>query len=403
MGIMQELIIMGYVNKSSWDGNIHELEANYFILPEDFIAEESDDEDHNFYSSSDFKCHKLQTPAQIFMDNVCSFISSSAFALVGRVTYVYKLTAGIIDTFANLALKVAKATKSFWVESQFVDGLNIFAKTTATIGGPLALYQFFKGLEKIIIKDELSKQIDGLLTLTESMSAGLRSTVSSAELLVMGEFVAEKAIEWTSLATLVSIGLSTASIISASKGWYDSHQFLKEMQDKFNHSDKDLGLENILNMKGVKKHFQMNRQALREKIMGVIRPNPDSDITIQVVKALRARVESKIFSHKLTIVACTITLIGAAIFLFTPLAPAAYVIMALAGVISVGKYIYNKQATNIFETEMNRLTQEAAKKKENSSEFEVNYELAGKKVHKMEEYITHIPVNQKQEILLTVN
>jgi hypothetical protein len=364
---------------------------------------EDDYDDHNLFVSSDgLKCHEPPTPVQIFFKNTANLIFDTSIRLIIHTKNIYKLGAGIVDTVANISLKVAKATKSFWIESDFVNGLAVFAKVTAAMGGSIALYQFFKGMEKILTKDEIAKQIDGMLSVMESMSSGIRSAVSSAELLVLAEKVSENAIQWTFVATLFSVALSAASLISAAKGWSESREFLKEAQEKFESIDFQTGIQSILDMKGVKKHFQMNREALKEKIYGVLGPNPDKKITKKVVQSLKNRVESKIISHQLSILAGTINLIGAAVFLFTPLAKLGYSIMAVAGMISVCKYFYNKYATNTFENEMKRFDLEARNKElELQPVCGVNFYYAPKKNLEIEEAISWIPSNKKDEIYLT--
>lgn len=307
------------------------------------------------------------------------------FSFTAEVISIYRKIAGIGDTVVNGAVKVGKATEPFWMNIKDFDtkeitdsikDLSVIGKVTSAMIGPIAVYEFVKAWEKILLNPEMNDKIDGFIEMILSVGKGVKSAVANAELLELMGKIGKESLDWIFAATLLRCALSVASLVSAGKGIYETNLLLAEIEEL----EKKHGFNNyatlitaLLSKQGIEKHIP----EINEKTIGKVErifENNRSEVGIghhvaqknleDVYKTLKNRVHSKITNHALSIVSDSVNLIGTGVLLFTPYTPVGNGLMAAGAIVSIGKYLYNESYSIDLKEKLNRYSQAPAVKVE---------------------------------------
>lgn len=89
----------------------------------------------------------------------------------------------------------------------------------------------------------------------------------------------------------------------------------------------------------LRKHFRVEGKKLRCALQKI--PAEKAELT---VAALQKRIQVRQWSHRLTVISSVITWLGMMILIFTPLFAFAYALMAVASIISISKFIYDRKS-----------------------------------------------------------
>ena len=321
------------------------------------------------------------TKFELFTNAVVRDLSS----VTAEVITLYRKIAGIGDTVVNGAVKVAKATEAFWSNIKDLDtkqitdsvkDLSLIGKVTSAMIGPIAVYEFIKAWEKILLNPEMNDKIDGFIEMILSVGKGVKSAVANAEILQLIGKIGKDSLDWIFAATILRCALSVASLVSAAKGIYETNALLKEIEEL----EANLGSKNykalitsLLAKKGIEKHIPEINQKTIGKIERIFENNMTKDglghqiaqkNLEDVYKTLKNRVHSKITNHALSIVSDSVNLIGTGVLLFTPYTPVANGLMAAGAIVSIGKYLYNESKAYDLTEKLNRYSQAPAAKVE---------------------------------------
>ena len=308
-------------------------------------------------------------------------------SVTAEVISLYRKIAGIGDTVVNGAVKAAKATEPFWSNIKDLDtkeitdavkNLSLIGKVTSAMIGPIAVYEFVKAWEKILMNPEMNDKIDAFIEMILSVGKGVKSAVANAELLKLMGKIGKDSLNWIFAATLLRCALSVASLVAAGKGIYETNLLLAEIEE----IEKRLGFKNyealitaLLTKQGIEKHIPEINEKTIGKVERIFENNMSEDgIGHQIAqknledvyKTLKNRVHSKITNHALSIVSDSVNLIGTGVLLFTPYTPVANGLMAAGAIVSIGKYLYNESYSSDLTEKLNRYSQAPAAKVEHN-------------------------------------
>lgn len=270
--------------------------------------------------------------------------------------YNVVVTSNIKPIFEGITRKVADVYES----SKTMFAVNPSQAITFTgnflggITGIAAIYGIFKGWERVFSKPKMASQIEGGLNVIESMGEVAKSTVSVGEGLEKVAVITKSSLGWVSAISLFGAILSAASVINNAKKCYESYKFSQNLENlKNTETTYRVAIDSFKNMEGIKKHIGLSKTELFSRIDNMLEAaetkEEEEAVSEQIYKTLKNRVQTKIRSDALSVLAGTISLIASAIIFATPASPVGLVFGGVATAISIGHYIYNWQKNNEFE------------------------------------------------------
>jgi hypothetical protein len=291
------------------------------------------------------------------LQNVYSSVSP-VFELTGHAVTVlsssYSAYTGFCDPATSGAKKVMEATAHFWKDLKLVDKIGVLGKFLGGALGILALYTCYKGWEKIFATEQTAKQIDGGLAVVESTGSMAKASVVIGEGLQKATILPSQVLRWTTAISGFGLALSIATSISYAKKSYESYKLTRQITALQEHKESYVEtLRGLCELQGIKKNTEMKKADLFQKIENVlsqaVKPLLKEEAAKRIYESLKTRVNSKIKSNALTCLASTVSIIGNAVLLGTPAAPAGFGLLAVSGTISFGEYVYNSHHNNKFE------------------------------------------------------
>ena len=265
----------------------------------------------------------------------------------------------IVEKVKNTFESIMKTAKEYKV----VESIGVAGKFIEGALGLLAIYLMFKGYERIFTKDELSKKIDGGITvvqslggLTEAASSTLQGVSGSSqvfEALQKIALVAKNILTATNVLYIFALVLSSVNIVQSTKGCIESGIFLKNVKElKTKDKTYVVALTALMGMKGIKKHTSLKKGELFDRIdsrFKLLKPTIQEKVAQEIFEAIIGRVQAKMVSDGLDIAAGGLSIIGSGITLAAPAAPVGLAFLAGACLTNIGKFAYNYFKNQAFE------------------------------------------------------
>jgi len=232
--------------------------------------------------------------------------------------------------------------------------INVTGNFLGGIFGVTAFYTMLKGFERVFSKPKLTGQIEGALTVIESMGKVAKSTVSVGEGLEKAAIITKNSLGWVSAISFFGAFLSAASIINSAKKCFEGYTFSQNLKDlKKSDNTYRLAIDSFKSLEGIKKNTQLEKRDLFSRIdhlLTQVETDEQEELSQKIYETLRTRVQSKIRSHALFVLAGVVSLVGSAILFASPAAPIGLTFIAVATAISIAQYIYNWQKNKEFES-----------------------------------------------------
>jgi hypothetical protein len=291
-------------------------------------------------------------------DSVSPMVEPASYAAT-FLSSSYSVYTTLCGKALDGAQKVVKATTKFWKDLDFTDKLGAAGKFIGGAVGVVALYSCYKGWEKIFASNQAAKQIDGALTVVESTGNLAKATVAIGEGLQKATYLSSHALTWTTAISAFGLILSAASSLSYAKKTYESYKLTKEISAlKETHGTYQGALIALEKLQGIKKNTGLKKAHLASRIQAQIEKaatlEMKEEVAKQIYESLKTRVNSRITSNALICLASTISIVGSAILLATPAAPAAgFGFLAVSGAVHLGEYFYNRHHDKKFEELLN--------------------------------------------------
>lgn len=294
------------------------------------------------------------------------------FPLASNLTsaVVYAFNAQAFSALLNVIFRTIASGSEGWKNHTWVVLAIQNVKLLAAVSLPFAIYSVMYNGWLVLFGKE---KIDAALTAIE----GLGWLADSAATFIAGLDVAGVLHNTVTTAlsfSLVGVALSTATIALNVRRLWQSHSMKKEIKactDKAGNEDAAAQLKLLASSKDnyyLDKNFNTGKlgpeltlkDALEkieyfcEKAVGKQGESKVQETGKQIqqetMNCLRGRIRTKEWSHQLAIVSSVITAIGMLVFLLSPFSVAAYGLLAVAAVISVGSFIYERKCIRTFQT-----------------------------------------------------
>lgn len=363
-----------------------------------------------------------ETPVVKALSAAVTYISESRLVKfynkvdpVSLGTAAYKLGSNCYEAGNGITKKiqqVVESTKS-WFETNTIAKNTLAAfKFIPIVLAPFAIHKIVKCVAKIFSAAEGMKKFDAMLAIADKLSWIGEGAISVAEGLEKFGVIAKEALSWTAGVTYASLALSTATIIITARAWYKSHTFIVKAEEALktpieggNPFDENYsaGVQTMLDDPKAIKMFSANADQ-EAKIRGVFEKHKGNQSKCETIfNNLKNRVKDKIFSHKLTIIAATISLVATVLLLVAsvvafPLAPIAYTIAAVAAIFLIGKWVNNVMDNHQWESWMknidyqNRLEDSTYSVEEHEDDMVAIKPVKGNNLSgKKEEHIVEVP------------
>lgn len=262
----------------------------------------------------------------------------------------------------NFVFDTTAASSSQWKGQEWALKAIRDAKLLAAVTIPVALYSVIRDGYEVALGTE---KIDASLRVAENLSWLGDSTATVISGLEVTGAIPEGAVAATFFPISIASGcLATATIALNARRLYQNQQLLKEMNAQGSDdqvltlltSKDEYFLNKNFNVEGGKLKTTLQEiQTLAQNKLSGGDAHASQGVLQQTVRSLKERISTKNWSHALSILSSTVTLIGMSILLFTPLSPVAYSLMAAAALVSVIKFLYERRALKHFATTLERI------------------------------------------------
>lgn len=257
----------------------------------------------------------------------------------------------------NFLFDTTAASGDSWKGQEWLVRAVREVKVLAAVTIPVALYslgrdsfELINGTEKVDATLRVAENLSWLGDSTSTFISGLEVTGAIAE--------GTSALTFFPI-SVASACLATATITLNGRRLYQSRQLIKEMDLQasdnevltlLNNKDEYF-LQKSFNVEGDKlKETLQDIQGLAAKKLASGDAKSSQETLQKTVDGLKERIRTKNWSHGLAILSSVVTLIGMAILLFSPLGPIAYAILAVAALVSVAKFLYERKSLHYFAT-----------------------------------------------------
>lgn len=267
----------------------------------------------------------------------------------------------------NFVFDTTAASGGSWKGQEWLFKAVRDVKVLAAVTIPVALYslgrdtyELVRGTEQVDAGLRVAENLSWLGDSTSTFISGLESTGAIHNGIAATTFFP---------ISIASGCLATATIALNGRRLYQSRQLLKEM-------DAEPGDNEVLTLLTSKdeyflqKSFNVEGEKLKEtlqEIQGLAAKklaNGDAKASQNTLKttvdSLKERIRTKNWSHRLSILSSIVTLVGMGILLFSPFGPIAYGLMAVAALVSVAKFLYERKSMRYFATTLNDIKTAAA-------------------------------------------
>ena len=241
---------------------------------------------------------------------------------------------------------VTKATLSIWDKlkipstisfvTKHVDGLALFAV-------PVGIYEFYRSAKRCFVHDSASKKIDSALLAIITTSELTTAAITISEFLCTVGAIARTSLSWVASLTIVGTVLSVATVFLNVKRLWNSHQFLNKVENTYANPEKGVDASLALfTEKGnsIQHRLGVKRGLLEEPIKKTAHAAKEKKTALQGL--LVGRLKTMIKSQRVALVASIIAAIGSVLLFAGPAAPVGYGLLALAGAIYIGRFVYDK-------------------------------------------------------------
>lgn len=297
-------------------------------------------------------------------------------SLQSKISWIGSLIESAIDLIGIIVKFVKALLDGIRQTSSAINDSSAFAKAMgkAKILGALGIIGVISDIVENVgkLKKAIEKKQNDIM-----IDRGLMLVENASSLAVVGETVAVALKEFGNIGATSALGLASnicagigavlsfATIALNSKHWYETAQFRERMNEKFGNVEGKDGnftelvafinehsLEDLKNRFGVKdsKELKLRLQAILEKAKNSD-PENSKEIAEKTFNAMKKRLITKEIFHGLKIAVAVISIIAAAILIFTPAAPAGYALLAAGSVVTisilVAEFFMDSQTQNI--------------------------------------------------------
>lgn len=278
-------------------------------------------------------------------------LASGIYYLVSSVANM-RAFSGLLHLFEH----ASAAAGDSWMQHGVIQKLVHYAKILAAVSIPFALYSV--GCEIINLFDDYDR-LGAVLRLTEGLAWLGDCTATFTTGLHMIGAAAASAASWAFSFYVAGTFLSIATTILNSRSLYQGEEFLSRMESEPAQqiweelkakSPRDL--TNLFDAKGSR--IEKTIKAVEEQ-MAKCDPEEQRDLLDRTFTVMKERIRTKGWANRFAIVSSIVSCIGMIIFLFTPIAPLAYGLLALSAAISIVKFFYERNAIADFEESMKTL------------------------------------------------
>ena len=299
-----------------------------------------------------YKLYKKWDPIDVVI--AAGQLGSNAYAAIDGAT----------DKIKNVTEKAKDWMETNIVAKNALAGLQFVPLLFA----PSAIQKIGKSVTKIFSSAIGIKKFDAVLAITAKMAVLAEGVKAAAEGLLQFGLVAKDAITWTSGVAAAAIVLSAANIAIASRSLYKKFVFKKQAEiivnsPKKNHSEAPLnyagGVDSMLNDPKASKMLGVTAEQMYKikRFSKSHEANPST--SRKIYSNLKKRINSRMFSDKLTIIAATISLVASVIMLAVPgLQPLALGIAAVSMAVIVGKLVTDRMDNVKWNAWIERIPQE---------------------------------------------
>lgn len=229
--------------------------------------------------------------------------------------------------------------------------------------GVATFYTMFKGYERIFLKKDISKKVDGGLTVVESLGTlayGTTSAIQGVQIaasMMQGfqkvALVAKNILNASNILSIFSLVLSSVSIVKSSKSLVENRLFLKNVRELKTQDKSYLTAMTILvGMKGIKKHTSIKRADLIGRInqrFDALDRNSQEKAAEEIYNAIIGKIQANMTSDGLSLLSGSLSIVGSSLMIALPLAPIGLGINALSSLTSVIQFSFNYFKNKEFE------------------------------------------------------
>lgn len=258
-------------------------------------------------------------------------------------------------------------------------------------------------------KDELEQAELGLHVVDSVGGVADSVATCSVGLQAIG-VVSKKAISFVPVLSGVSALLGVAGVVSNGVSWHRGGMLIKEIDDAMEMptNQKGEGVKKTLrllmnkNDRDVKKFFRVSkawhvRAKLYEAYGRVMRGEENSvEEAERLIKSLKGRVEDKITSDKVRMVATSISIISCAILLFTPLAALGFGLAAVSALIIITFFFYDRTRSGPLLLDANRVAKSVQERSKNRVKEQAEELIAsGRKLARNQRFLEELRMTKR--------